>query len=146
MTKRGPQPPVKEQPNEAVRRDPALAFESSKRGLALIEQTGSAFGAWGQAVNASPSVPSTTRGAPHTRHWPAGVDCLPQRKHRCHARLAQGLGFRTGHELPRAADPNAAVGLERQQVLVTCDDDVGLRRQRRGQDEVVIGIATDASG
>jgi hypothetical protein len=47
--------------------------------------------------------------------------------------------------LPRTADTNATVRLERQEVLVTCDDDVGLRRQRRGQDEVIIRIAADAS-
>lgn len=46
----------------------------------------------------------------------------------------------------RYTDANAAVGLERQPVFVPRDVDVGLRRQRRGQDEVVIGIAADPSG
>ena len=62
-----------------------------------------------------------------------------RRTHRCDARLAQGLCCRSVHKLPRSADTNAAVGLERQEVLLTRDDDVSLRRQRHGQDEVIIG-------
>ena len=114
------------------------------RGLAL------GFGVWGQAVARSRFSFSllVCAHAPRATDrqglsaWPTATFRIPlphrpavrapvPRRYRCHARLAQGLCCRSVHKLPRSADTNAAVGLERQEVLVTRDDDVGLRRQRR---------------
>ncbi len=112
-------------------------------------RTGSGFGVWGEAIHAS-IFPSAARSCCPQRTPPAGRAGLPEpqrrfksrfytlrplallsmRIHRCDARLAQGLSGRSVHKLPRTADTNATVRLERQEVLVTRDDDVGLRRQR----------------
>ena len=111
---------------------------------------GLGFGVWGQAVARSRFSFSllVCAHAPRATDrqglsaWPTATFRIPlphrpavrapvPRTYRCHARLAQGLCCRSVHKLPRSADTNAAVGLERQEVLVTRDDDVGLRRQRR---------------